>query len=66
MPKRVREVIKAVEEAGWVFARQGGTSHRQYKHPERPGVVTISGNPGDEMALGTYNNIMKVAGLKKA
>ena len=26
-------------------------SHRQYKHPDRPGLVTIAGKPNDDLAL---------------
>jgi len=37
---------------------------RQYKHPAKPGLVTVPGKLGDEMAVGTVNNILKQAGLK--
>jgi len=40
-------------------------SHRQYKHPTKPGRVTIAGNTGDDIALGTLNSILEQAGLKK-
>jgi predicted RNA binding protein YcfA (HicA-like mRNA interferase family) len=30
----------------------------------KPGTVTIAGNPAKDMAPGTYNNILKQAGLK--
>lgn len=40
-------------------------SHRQFKHPTKPGRVTIGGNPGDDIAPGTLNSILKQAGLKK-
>jgi len=39
-------------------------SHHQYKHAKKPGLVTVPGKPGDEMAVGTLNNILKLAGLK--
>ncbi|MBA2524693.1 MAG: type II toxin-antitoxin system HicA family toxin [Pyrinomonadaceae bacterium] len=39
-------------------------SHHQYKHPIKPGLVTIPGRPNDELATGTLNNILKQAGLK--
>jgi predicted RNA binding protein YcfA (HicA-like mRNA interferase family) len=29
------------------------------------GLVTIPGNPTDELAMGTLNNILKQAGLKQ-
>ena len=40
-------------------------SHRQFKHPTKPGRVTIAGNLGDELATGTLNSILKQAGLKE-
>ncbi|MFZ0373662.1 MAG: type II toxin-antitoxin system HicA family toxin [Xanthobacteraceae bacterium] len=34
-------------------------SHRQYKHPSKPGRVTIAGKPSDDLAPGTGNSILK-------
>ena len=51
MPITVREMIKKVEDDGWVQVRQRG-SHRQYKHPAKPGVVTISGGAGEDLPVG--------------
>jgi predicted RNA binding protein YcfA (HicA-like mRNA interferase family) len=39
-------------------------SHRHFKHPEQPYVVTVPGNEGKELAAGTLNAILKKAGLK--
>ena len=39
-------------------------SHRQYKHPSKPGRITIAGHPADELAPGTLNSVLKQAGLK--
>jgi predicted RNA binding protein YcfA (HicA-like mRNA interferase family) len=39
-------------------------SHRHFKHPEQPYVVTVPGNGGKELAAGTLNAILKKAGLK--
>lgn len=60
---RVREAIKMIEADGWYLVKTKG-SHRQFKHPSKPGRVTISGNPGDDMAPGTFNSILKQAQLK--
>jgi predicted RNA binding protein YcfA (HicA-like mRNA interferase family) len=60
---KVREAIKLVEKDGWYLDRTRG-SHRQYKHPTKQGLVTIAGKPGDELAPGTKNSILKQAGLK--
>ena len=40
-------------------------SHRQYKHPEKKGRVTIAGHPSDDLAIGTLNSVFKQAGIKK-
>jgi predicted RNA binding protein YcfA (HicA-like mRNA interferase family) len=39
-------------------------SHRQYKHDQKPGLVTVAGKPSDELAPGTLNSVLKQAGLK--
>ena len=60
---KVRDVVKLIEQDGWYWVRTKG-SHHQYKHPTKAGLVTIPGKPGDEMAVGTLNNVLKQAGLK--
>ena len=60
---KVRDVLKLVERDGWFLARTRG-SHRQFKHADKPGLVTIPGKPSDDLAPGTYNSILKQAGLK--
>ena len=58
------EVIKLIENDGWRLARTRG-SQRQFNHSEKPGLVTVSGKMGDELARGTLNCVLKQAGLKK-
>jgi predicted RNA binding protein YcfA (HicA-like mRNA interferase family) len=53
-----------MEEEGWYLVETKG-SHRQYKHPTIPGRVTIAGHPGDDLAPGTLNSILKQAKLKE-
>jgi len=48
---------------GWYLARTRG-SHRQLKHKNKLGVVTVPGKPSDNLAPGTLNSILKQAGLK--
>jgi len=57
-------VIRLIEKDGWYLVRQKG-SHRQFKHPTKPGRVTIAGNSNDDLAPGTLNSIFKQAQLKK-
>jgi predicted RNA binding protein YcfA (HicA-like mRNA interferase family) len=60
---KVREVIRRIEGDGWRFERQRG-SHRVYRHPHRPGTVTVAGRPGQDVPAGTLGNILRQAGLK--
>ncbi len=66
MPPRltVREVIRLIEADGWRLIATKG-SHRQYKHPQKSGRVTVAGKPADEVAPGTLNSILKQAGLEE-
>ena len=59
----VREVVRMLERDGWRLRRIRG-SHRQYKHPLKPGVVTVPGRMSADLAPGTLNSILKQAGLK--
>ena len=63
MPK-VRDAIRLAEREDWSLVRVRG-SHRQYRHPEKPGTVTIAGKPSDDLPPGTWASIVKQAGLKK-
>lgn len=48
---------------GWYLIPSKG-GHRQFKHPTKPGRVTIPGNLGRDVPPGTLNSILKQAGLK--
>ena len=61
---KVREAIRLIEDDGWFLVATRG-SHRQYKHPAKPGRVTVAGKPSDDLAPGTLNSIRKQAGLKE-
>lgn len=63
MPTKVRDAIRLIEEDGWRIVETRG-SHRQFKHPQKPGRVTIAGKPSDDLAPGTFNSILKQAELK--
>lgn len=53
-----------LDDDGWVLVGTRG-SHRQFKHPAKPGRVTVHGRPNDDIAPGTLNSIMNQSGLKK-
>jgi len=61
---KVREAIGLIRQDGWQLVRTRG-SHRQYKHSDKPGLVTVPGKPGDELAPGTLKSILKQARLKE-
>jgi predicted RNA binding protein YcfA (HicA-like mRNA interferase family) len=59
---KVREAIRLIEEDGWVLSRTRG-SHRQYKHPDQAGLVTIPGKLGKDLPVGLQRSILRPAGL---
>jgi predicted RNA binding protein YcfA (HicA-like mRNA interferase family) len=60
---KVKTAISIIEDDGWYLVRTRG-SHRQYKHPDKSGLVTIAGKLSDDFASGTANSILKQAQLK--
>ncbi len=45
---------------GWFLIATRG-SHRQFKHPIKPGRVTVAGKLSDDLAPGTLKSILKQA-----
>jgi len=62
---KTRDILRLILDEGWYQVAQRG-SHRQFKHPSRPGKVTIAGHPSEEeeMDEGTRKSIFKQAGIK--
>jgi predicted RNA binding protein YcfA (HicA-like mRNA interferase family) len=60
---KVRDVLRLIEEDGWVLVAIRG-SHRQFKHPTKPGRVTLPGKPSDDLPPGTLSSVLKQAQLK--
>ena len=58
---RSKDLIRLVEREGWVLRRVRG-SHHQFKHPTKPGLVTIP-HPKKDMPQGTVKNILRQAGI---
>jgi len=61
---KIREVLVLLREDGWYLVVVEG-SHRQFKHATKPGRVTVAGKPGDDLAPGTLNSILKQSGLAR-
>lgn len=57
-----RDIIKAIEADGWSQVRQVG-SHCHFRHPTKPGTVTVP-HPKADMAIGTIKSIEKQSGVK--
>lgn len=57
-------MLRLLQKDGWYLVTTRG-SHRQYKHPDKPGRVTVSGKPSDDLAPGTLNSILNQSGLRK-
>jgi predicted RNA binding protein YcfA (HicA-like mRNA interferase family) len=60
---KVKEVVKRIQADGWYLDRVKG-SHRQFKHLEKPGKVTIAGHPNDDLHPKTLKSIMRQARLE--
>ncbi len=56
-------MLKLLRADGWFLVATRG-SHRQLKHSAKPGRVTVAGKPGDDLAPGTLDSVLKQAGLK--
>jgi predicted RNA binding protein YcfA (HicA-like mRNA interferase family) len=56
--------IRIVEKYGWQQVSQEG-SHRQFKHPIKPGRVTIAGHPSIDVPVGTLKNIYRQAEINQ-
>ena len=61
---KVSAIIKQLEAAGWYLHRHNGTSHRQFKHPDLPGKVTINGKLSTDITGNLLKSIEKQSGLK--
>jgi predicted RNA binding protein YcfA (HicA-like mRNA interferase family) len=61
---KVRDVIRLIENDGWLFHSQKG-SHRQFVHPVKKGRVTVAGKPGDDMPTGTLGDVCNQAQIEK-
>jgi len=58
-----RDLTRRLEADGWVLARTKG-SPRQYRHPSKPGLVTVP-HPKRDLPIGTLRSIAKQAGWSK-
>jgi predicted RNA binding protein YcfA (HicA-like mRNA interferase family) len=64
MPKKIRDLLKDLRQAGFVMDRQKG-SHRQFKHPNLHGVITVAGAEGDDAKTYQERQIAEVIAKSK-
>lgn len=57
-----KEVIRLIEADGWYQVAQKG-SHRQFKHPTKPGKATVP-HPENDIPVGTLKSIERLTGVK--
>lgn len=60
-PMKSTELIKHIKADGWYLVHVVG-SHHQFKHPLKPGKVTVP-HPKKDLPLPTVRSILKQAGL---
>lgn len=56
-----REVIRRLRAAGWVLVSVEG-SHHHFKHPGRPGKITVP-HPRKDLRLKTLRSIESASGV---
>jgi predicted RNA binding protein YcfA (HicA-like mRNA interferase family) len=63
MPKKYRDVRKALAAAGWSVIRRRG-SHEVWAHPERDQRIVVAGKQSDVVPVGTLGSIRRASGLE--
>jgi predicted RNA binding protein YcfA (HicA-like mRNA interferase family) len=48
MSRKIRDLIKELNMAGWIQVPGGKGSHRKFKHDKFPGAVVIPGHDNDD------------------
>lgn len=59
-----REIIKKLKEDGWYAVTSPDGSHTSFKHPVKPGKVTVPQHKGKDMTMGTLKSIAHQAGIR--
>jgi len=63
-PMKISEIIRLLEQDGWVLNRTAG-SHRHFSHPVKSGLVTVAGRRSATLKPKTESSILKQAGLRR-
>lgn len=59
---KAKEVENRLKSDGWIAMPGKKTSHKQFKHPNRPGKITVPFHPGDINPI-TLKSIEKQSGV---
>ena len=57
-----RDIIRILEGDGWRLVRISG-SHHHFKHPAKPGKVTVA-HPVKDVPIGTLKSIERQSGVR--
>lgn len=60
---KVRDLVRLLEAHGWRHVKTEG-GHHKYVNPQMAGHLIVPGKPGDDIAPGTLQSILKKAGLR--
>lgn len=61
---KVSEIIKLLIQNGWYLYRHNGSSHRQFKHPDKSGKVTVNGKASADVTDFLLKSIEKQSGIE--
>jgi predicted RNA binding protein YcfA (HicA-like mRNA interferase family) len=60
---KVRDLVRLLESNGWRLRATKG-SHRQFLHPAKGMIVTVPGQLGKDIPIGTLRAILRSANLE--
>lgn len=62
MTRSSADIVRRLKAEGWYEVNQVG-SHKQFKHPTRPGRVTVP-HPVKDVKIGTIKSIERQSGVR--
>ena len=51
MPRKIRDLIRDLNDAGFYEIRGGKGSHRKFVHSQYAGAITLSGHEGEDAKI---------------
>jgi predicted RNA binding protein YcfA (HicA-like mRNA interferase family) len=63
MRMKARDIIKAIKADGWFEAR-ATDGHQHFRHPTKPGLVTVPMHRSADVKLPVLKSIEKQSGVK--